>query len=1199
MISHFSKRVGISVAVMFLILPLFVSGQIYDSQIGATITLGQFRYVSCVAKDPSGNFFVADNNSNIITKFNSSGTPILSFGGPGSATGLFNNPLDIETDAGGNVYVADTGNNRIQVFDNTGSFKFTWGSPGTNDGQFGTPTGIAIDGSGNVFVVESQGNRVQEFSSSGAFIRKWGSAGSANGQFQSPIGIETDGSGNVYVADFGGNRIQKFSSTGTFTLTWGTAGNNDGQFNLPWDIKISGTTAYVSDAGNNRVQAFDLSGNFLFKWGSYGDLNGQLQFAEGIEINGVGNVYVCSGGRIDIFSSSGSFVSRWTGDLGNGQFYSPSSVATDAGGNIYVVDNSQVQKFSPTGNFLSMFGTKGTGNGQFSGASAIAIDASGNIFVADGSRIQKFDNTGTFLLKWGSSGSVDGQFFQVTDIAFDANGNVYITDFNNGRVQKFSSTGNFLAKIGTQGTGDGQLNYPMGLAVDATGNIYVTDQMDRVQKFSSAGAFILKLGSNGNSDGQFVAPRGVRIDGSGNLYVVDASNNRVQKFNSSGSFISKFGSGGTATGQFNFPGGITFNNDGSLYVCDALNFRVQKFVFTSTITNIQPSLGFSGATVTITGTNFSKTPVNNIVKFNGTAATVTASTATSLTVTVPPGATTGSVTVTVAGQTGTSGSSFVVDNAPVAVATNTTPDKIVRGQDLTATVTFSLPPSGLSSAKIQYRTITDGPAASFTTKDLTASGSSYTAVIPAAAITELGVEYKLLLTNGAGLDNSSSQPTYKTIINHTAGLALSSYPSNAAGTSASSYRMISIPLTLVDKTTNGIFSDEIGSYDPTAWRMFKYNGSTFDELNGSSTVVPGEGYWFIAVSSSPLNTGPGTTVDATAGNPFSITLKPGWNQIGNPYNFNISMSDIVAANPSQATNLGGSTAKFRIFRGAVDNQDVLKSMEGGFVKFLGSTPTPIKIPTAKNSGIQGRVGTESPVNSNFDNPAWEIPFTLKSGDLEYKIGGVGMHPEAKDGFDYHDDFNAPRFLDYLEIKFPKKYAGMTYSKDVVPTRENYSWSFNVESNVQSKTAVLQWDNSTFGSGKEIYLLDVRTHKIVDMARVDHYEFSQTGSSEFKVVYGTQAFTKEELLPNGIVLHEPYPNPFLNELRIDFALPTNVARDGAQIEIFNSIGAVLSVTETFQPGEGSLQWDGGQHSAGMYLVRLKSGSQVVTKRIIKR
>ncbi len=65
------------------------------------------------------------------------------------------------------------------------------------------------------------------------------------------------------------------------------------------------------------------------------------------------------------------------------------------------------------------------------------------------------------------------------------------------------------------------------------------------------------------------------------------------------------------------------------------------------ITTFSPSSGSVGTTVTITGVNFSTTPANNIVYFGATRATVSAATATQLTVTVPSGATHERITVTV------------------------------------------------------------------------------------------------------------------------------------------------------------------------------------------------------------------------------------------------------------------------------------------------------------------------------------------------------------------------------------------------------------------------------------------------------------------------------------------------------------------------------------------------------------------------
>ena len=64
------------------------------------------------------------------------------------------------------------------------------------------------------------------------------------------------------------------------------------------------------------------------------------------------------------------------------------------------------------------------------------------------------------------------------------------------------------------------------------------------------------------------------------------------------------------------------------------------------IAAVTPSVGTAGDVITITGFNFSSTPANNIVYFGAVKAVVSAATTTSLTVTVPAGATYSPVSVT-------------------------------------------------------------------------------------------------------------------------------------------------------------------------------------------------------------------------------------------------------------------------------------------------------------------------------------------------------------------------------------------------------------------------------------------------------------------------------------------------------------------------------------------------------------------------
>lgn len=80
-----------------------------------------------------------------------------------------------------------------------------------------------------------------------------------------------------------------------------------------------------------------------------------------------------------------------------------------------------------------------------------------------------------------------------------------------------------------------------------------------------------------------------------------------------------------------------------------------------TLTSFSPATGTAGASVTITGTNFSASAINNLVKFNGIVALPTAATPTSLTVIAPEGSSTGKITVQVGSQTATSADDFVYE----------------------------------------------------------------------------------------------------------------------------------------------------------------------------------------------------------------------------------------------------------------------------------------------------------------------------------------------------------------------------------------------------------------------------------------------------------------------------------------------------------------------------------------------------------
>ena len=73
------------------------------------------------------------------------------------------------------------------------------------------------------------------------------------------------------------------------------------------------------------------------------------------------------------------------GGTGSGQFSGARGLAVAPNGNVYIADmnNNRIEVFSKSGSFRSKWGTIGDANGQFTNPRDIAIAPNGTIWVAD------------------------------------------------------------------------------------------------------------------------------------------------------------------------------------------------------------------------------------------------------------------------------------------------------------------------------------------------------------------------------------------------------------------------------------------------------------------------------------------------------------------------------------------------------------------------------------------------------------------------------------------------------------------------------------------------------------------------------------------------------------------------------------------------------------------------------------------------
>lgn len=542
------------------------------------------------------------------------------------------------------------------------------------------------------------------------------------------------------------------------------------------------------------------------------------------------------------------------------------------------------------------------------------------------------------------------------------------------------------------------------------------------------------------------------------------------------------------------------------------------------------------------------------------------------------------------------------DSTPPTIASNTTPLTVDPGTDVTIKAVVTEDASAVSSVSVDYRSVSG--AAAFITKAMVLTAGNSTSgtwefTVPKAEIGDLGIEYKITATNSVPLN--SAVTSGKTGILFKAGLSLtdSDLP---PGTAQTNYRIVAFPLLLTPNTVGGMFN-QLGEMVKN-WRVFHYQapGPAASEWRESNLLSPGEGYWVIKKNSTDFGIVgddvqvQGTTVPATLAQPFTVSLQAGWNQIGNPYLFNVLWSDILTASGLP------STQKLRTYNGNFNDGDRLRKFEGGFVNVAAATT--LTFPVVKNPG--GRVaGQQSNKKLNpIDQQDWEVGISLLNGDRTNVFGGVGMNPQASQDYDQFDDFALPHFLDYVELNHGKTFINSAYTKDIVPVQQNYTWNFTVESSMEGTTEMI-WDNSYFGKNqKEIALVDIESSEVVNMRTAQSYSFSSSASHQFKVVYGSKDYVLENSTPKGLAFSKVYPNPSSGSVKIGFTLPNSIDHHPVQVRLVNMMGQII--TRIFEgnlnSGYHEITWSGlddlSQRPAqGVYFIQISSSSDSRIKRIV--
>jgi DNA-binding beta-propeller fold protein YncE len=253
------------------------------------------------------------------------------------------------------------------------------------------------------------------------------------------------------------------------------------------------------------------------EWGKWGTGDGEFMYPISVSVAPNGNVYATEkgGGRVQYFTSTGSFLGKWsvptTEELG---------VAVAPSGNVYTGGCDGVARYyTPTGSLLGSWGLPSWCTGG-------DVAPNGNVYGfislhgGWGTRVCYYTPTGSLLGSW-SLGEGSGR------LGIAPNGDVYATHHRtgDGNLLRFTSTGSLRGSWGP-------LYYPAGLDVAPDGRVFVAlPENDVVRYYTPSGSLLGSWGGEGSGPGKFIGPDDVHFSPDGKyIYVADCYNHRIQYF---------------------------------------------------------------------------------------------------------------------------------------------------------------------------------------------------------------------------------------------------------------------------------------------------------------------------------------------------------------------------------------------------------------------------------------------------------------------------------------------------------------------------------------------------------------------------------------------------------------------------------------------------------------------------------------------
>jgi hypothetical protein len=528
-------------------------------------------------------------------------------------------------------------------------------------------------------------------------------------------------------------------------------------------------------------------------------------------------------------------------------------------------------------------------------------------------------------------------------------------------------------------------------------------------------------------------------------------------------------------------------------------------------------------------------------------------------------------------------------------------DPVEAGAPVTVTAEGSDVPDD-EPVQLRFR---QGGQASFTSVSMTQTGDEvFTATIPGEAVTARGVEFVVATRNQNGDPVRVPAAGIASIRVQAENLSFT----QPGGTVQEAYRMVSFPTQLDDPRLSALFEEALGAPDPTEWRLFSVgddglsDGDYTERTNMSSRLETGEGIWLISRNGGTPGADRGTTVRTDR--PFRIALRNGWNLIGNPFAFDVPVSQLRVTNSEatlQESDLFGYNGSF------VPRQagDVLSAYTGYLIRLPGGqTGTLVVDPTRDAPTREGRSASSSPL-------AWRVDLSARVGQARDDHNTLGVGAGARPGLDARDGREPPPIGDYVSLAFgAPEGREVRLWRDIRPVRSSLqTWTAEVRTTVSGLVTIEASRLSSVPDGKAVWLQDEALDVTQNLRAKAQYRFSASGPSttrRLRILVGEpeavrRALGTESKTPTRVRLLPSAPHPVRSHTTLRYAVPEPTR---VTLRLYDLLGRQITTLvdgKQVRGGTHTYNWAVGAQtqalSSGTYFLRLEAGAVTRTRRLV--